>query len=67
MKFWLEAELEEQDGLKICRECHKGIASGNLIYVEFELTQAFAPSTCDLHPEPTEKVMCHTCGKKILI
>lgn len=67
MKFWIEAILEKKDEPKTCVECGNDFHDPSHIFCEFTLEQAWAPSTCDLHPKPTGRFLCPDCSVTTLI
>lgn len=66
MKFWIEAILEHGE-FQVCNKCSTSMEEPSHVFVEFELTQAFAPSSCNYHPKPTGKHLCPDCAKRDLI
>ena len=50
-----------------CIECGNTMTVPDHVFCEFELEQAFSPSTADLHPKPTGRYLCPDCTAKTLI
>jgi hypothetical protein len=67
MKVWFEAILEPVDESQQCCKCFKFLSQSNHVFGEFELRSGGLPNCDELHPNPTGKVMCPDCAKKILV
>jgi hypothetical protein len=67
MKYWLEAELEKQDGEKKCSLCQALIKAPEHIFVEHTYVAGGMPHPDEAHVNMTGRLICRDCAKVTLI